>query len=183
MANSSTVADCLISILPSDVIILMTYEAHFHLSVCVNKQNIHYWAEENPQQFHERPASSQRICVWCGVVNFGVICPYFFQDKDGHAVTVTSACHVELPHARTESSWNWALKHMVPARWYNYPYSESIHGGHSGNVSVACYLTAQRASMAYTFTWTLCLWLFPFGYTSKQKCTPLDHTPSMTWSS
>jgi hypothetical protein len=107
MANSSTVSECLIGILYSDVIILMTDEAHFHLSGRVNKQNIHYWAEENPQQFHVWPLHSACVSVFCGVVKFGVIGPYFFEDEGGHAVTVTSACYVEmlmeLPHTRTES--------------------------------------------------------------------------------
>jgi hypothetical protein len=48
MANHSTVPECLFRILFDDVIILMTDEAHFHLSGYVNKQNFHYWAEENP---------------------------------------------------------------------------------------------------------------------------------------
>jgi hypothetical protein len=67
IANHSMVAEHLIEILSNDVIILMTDEAHFHLSGCVNKQNFQYWAEENPQQFHQRPLHSTRITVWCGV--------------------------------------------------------------------------------------------------------------------
>jgi hypothetical protein len=42
MANRSAVAERLIGMLFDDVIILMTDEAHFHLSGCVNKQNFHY---------------------------------------------------------------------------------------------------------------------------------------------
>jgi hypothetical protein len=34
--------------------LLMTDEAHFHLSGYVNKQNVHYWAEENLCQLHQR---------------------------------------------------------------------------------------------------------------------------------
>jgi hypothetical protein len=48
MANCSMVVEQLTEILSDDVIILMTDEAHFHLSRCVNKQNFHYWGEENP---------------------------------------------------------------------------------------------------------------------------------------
>jgi hypothetical protein len=48
MANHSMAAEYLIRILSNDVIILMTEEAYIHLSVCVNKQNFRYWAEENP---------------------------------------------------------------------------------------------------------------------------------------
>jgi hypothetical protein len=42
MANCSTVAKRFIGILSDNVIILMTDEAHFRLSGCVNKQNFHY---------------------------------------------------------------------------------------------------------------------------------------------
>jgi hypothetical protein len=41
-------------------------------------------------------ASPQCTCDWCGVENFGVIVPYFFEDEDGRAVTVTSARYVEM---------------------------------------------------------------------------------------
>lgn len=50
MANFSTVAEHLIKILSKDVIILTTDEEYFHLPGCVNKQNFHYWVEEDPQQ-------------------------------------------------------------------------------------------------------------------------------------
>jgi hypothetical protein len=46
MANRRAVAERLIGILRDDVIILMTDDAHFHLSGSVNKDNFHYWAEE-----------------------------------------------------------------------------------------------------------------------------------------
>jgi hypothetical protein len=37
------------------------------------------------------------VCLLgCGVTNFRVIGPYFFKDKDGHAVTVTCANYVEI---------------------------------------------------------------------------------------
>jgi hypothetical protein len=110
MANRITVAKSLIRILSDDVIILMADEAHFHSTVCVKRQNYRYWAEENPQQLHRQPHHSGCVTVWCGVANFGIIGPYFFADEDGSAVTVTSARYVEilpeLPHTRSESSWN-----------------------------------------------------------------------------
>jgi hypothetical protein len=54
-------------------------------------------------------ASSQCTCDWCGVANFGIRGPYFFEDEDEHAVTVTFARYIdvmELPDTRTESLWN-----------------------------------------------------------------------------
>jgi hypothetical protein len=62
VANRSTVAERLIRIMSDDVI-LVTDEAHFHLSGCVNKQNFRCWAEENPQQLHQLPLHSARVTV------------------------------------------------------------------------------------------------------------------------
>jgi hypothetical protein len=42
MANHSMVVEHLTGILSDDVIILMTDEAHFQLSGCVNEQNFHH---------------------------------------------------------------------------------------------------------------------------------------------
>jgi hypothetical protein len=107
MANRGTVAGCLIGILSDNVITLMTDEAHFHLSAWVNKQNFHYWAEENPQQLYQRPLHSACVTVWCGVANFGAISLYFFEDKNGQAVTVISVCYSE--RLRTSSHQNWLI--------------------------------------------------------------------------
>jgi hypothetical protein len=81
MANCSMVAEHLIRILYNNVIILMTHEAHFHLSGCVNKQNFRYWAQKNPQQLYQQSLHDACVTVWCGVGNFGVTDPYFFEDK------------------------------------------------------------------------------------------------------
>ncbi|GBL82575.1 hypothetical protein AVEN_263665-1 [Araneus ventricosus] len=70
-------------------------EARFHLSGCVNKQNFHYWALNNPRQIHERPLHSERVTVWCAVADSGVIGPYPFEEN-GKAVTVTSARYVDM---------------------------------------------------------------------------------------
>jgi hypothetical protein len=90
------IAECLIRILSKDVIIRMADEEQFYLSGCVNKQNFHYCAEENPQQLHQWPLHSACMSAGCGVANFTDTDPYFFEDRDGHAVTVTAANYVEM---------------------------------------------------------------------------------------
>ena len=70
MANCRISSEQLLEMLNHDGVIntvLMTDEAHFHLSGYVNKQNYHYWAPENPQELHQRPLHSERLTVWCGI--------------------------------------------------------------------------------------------------------------------
>jgi hypothetical protein len=43
-----------------------------------------------------KPLHSQRGIVWSGILAFGVICPYFFADETGNAVTVTSDRYVHM---------------------------------------------------------------------------------------
>jgi len=71
-------------------------EAHFHLNQTNNKQNCRYWATSNPQQFQEVPLHSTKVTVWCAISSNGIIGPYFFEDDNGNAVTVTSARYVHM---------------------------------------------------------------------------------------
>jgi hypothetical protein len=59
MANRNTASERLMEILSGDVIVLMTDEEHFHSSD--NKHNFGCWAEEIPQQLHQRPLRSARV--------------------------------------------------------------------------------------------------------------------------
>jgi len=101
MANRRISSEQLLELLNDDGVIntfLMADEAHFHLSAYVNKQNYRYWAPENPQELHQRPLHSERLTVWCGIASFGVLGPYFFEDNEGAAVTVTSEYYVAMLH-------------------------------------------------------------------------------------
>jgi hypothetical protein len=148
MANYSRVAECLIGIFPTISLtlwemkhrILTIVQRKIHSSSINGFFRVHAWLSRRPFFLWRRrwACSHSHICSLC--------------------LNVT-----ELPHARTESSWNWALDRLVPARSCNCSYSKNIHGIRSGNVSGACHFTARRASMAYTFAWSLCLWLFPLG--------------------
>jgi len=63
-----------------NAIIIMCDEAHFYLSGDVNKQNLRFWASENPLNIHEKPLHSERVTVWRAIGIFGIIGPYFFED-------------------------------------------------------------------------------------------------------
>jgi hypothetical protein len=41
----------------------MPNEPHFHLYGSVNKQNFHYWSEENPCQLHKQPLHSDQVTM------------------------------------------------------------------------------------------------------------------------
>ena len=67
----------------------MSDEAHFHLNGFVNKQNCRFWAKENPRAVHQSELHPVKCTVWCAITSNKIIEPYFFEDDDGNAVTVT----------------------------------------------------------------------------------------------
>jgi hypothetical protein len=74
-------------------ILFMSDEAHFHLSGFVNKQNFRYWAK-NSYQLRQKPLHSAKFRVWRAISSFGIIGPYFFEDNNETATTVSSARYV-----------------------------------------------------------------------------------------
>jgi len=76
--------------------LLMSDEAHFHLSGFVNKQNFRYWSATNPIELNERPLHSSKVTVWCAISSFGIIGPYFFEDEGEEAVTVIGPHYVHM---------------------------------------------------------------------------------------
>jgi hypothetical protein len=61
--------------------LIMTDEAHFHLSGYVNKQNFRYWAPDKPLKMHQRPLHNSKVTVWCCVASFGVVGPFFLRTR------------------------------------------------------------------------------------------------------
>ena len=66
-------ADCFSNVWFSD-------ECHFQLSGHVNKQNMRFWASEQPHEYTERPLHVDRVTVWCAISSNGIIGPYTFSD-------------------------------------------------------------------------------------------------------
>ena len=65
-------------------------EAHFYLNGHVNKQNTRFWGTENSRQVHAIPLHPVKVTAWCGVTSERVIGPFFFEDANENAVTVTA---------------------------------------------------------------------------------------------
>ena len=85
----------LIERLPDDAVVFFSDEAHFHISGCVNKQNMRYWSGVNPRESHQRPLHSDRVTEWCAISRIGINDPYFFAE-DNRAVTVNSERYVAM---------------------------------------------------------------------------------------
>jgi hypothetical protein len=73
--------------------IIFSDEAHFQLDGYVNTQNCRIWGAENPPVIHEKPLHAQRVTVWRGFWDGGVIGPCFFENEAGNAVTVNGVCY------------------------------------------------------------------------------------------
>ena len=57
--------------------IIFSDEDHFRLNGFVNQQNMRYWSDSNPHALHESSLLLEKITVWCGLWEAGVIGPYF----------------------------------------------------------------------------------------------------------
>ena len=55
--------------------LIMSDEAHFHLTGLVNKQNCGYWSDRHSRILIQKPMHSSKITVWCAVAAFAIIGP------------------------------------------------------------------------------------------------------------
>jgi hypothetical protein len=56
-------------------------ETHFHMDGVVNKQNMQFWASENPRVIHEKVHHAPRITVWVAISSHGLLGPIFFHQR------------------------------------------------------------------------------------------------------
>ena len=106
----------------SDIVntLLMSDEAHCHVSGYVNKQNCRYWATNNPHELHQRPLHSVKVTVWNAVSSHGIIGPNFFENEEGRTVSVNAGGYKVMLetflHCVTSSPARFVV---VPTRWSN----------------------------------------------------------------
>jgi hypothetical protein len=60
------------------------------MKLTLNRQNMRYWSEANPNEVHVEPLHSQRVTAWSGISASGITGPYFCEDETGSAIIVTS---------------------------------------------------------------------------------------------
>lgn len=68
--------------------LLISDEAHLHMSGFMNKQNCRYWAPNNPHECQQRLPHNANVTVWCSISSHGITGPHFFKNEGGHTVTV-----------------------------------------------------------------------------------------------
>jgi hypothetical protein len=56
-------------------------EARFFFDVEVNRQNVRFWASENPHVIHEKVHHALRITVWVAVSSHGLLATVFFEER------------------------------------------------------------------------------------------------------
>jgi hypothetical protein len=76
--------------------LIMSDEAHFHLTGLGNKQNCRYWSDRHPRELVQKPLHSSKLTVCCAVAFFTIMSPYFFEDERGNACTVTSEHYAHM---------------------------------------------------------------------------------------
>ena len=60
-----------------------------------SRQDLRYWALDNPSKIHKRPLHSTCITMWCAVAPFGIIGLYFFEENNV-TVTVNSKRYIHM---------------------------------------------------------------------------------------
>lgn len=76
--------------------IIFSDEAHFQLNGEINKQNMRYWSEENPQAIIQATHHPKRCTVWAGLASWGIIGPFFFEDSNGAATTINQTRYQDM---------------------------------------------------------------------------------------
>ena len=60
--------------------IWFSHEAHFYLDGHVYKQNMRFWAKEQPHRTVTRPLHPLKTTAWCAISAKGIIGPYFVHE-------------------------------------------------------------------------------------------------------
>lgn len=69
---------------------VLSYEPHFHLSVCVNKQNMRNWKTTNISEIHERSShSDEKGTVGCAISVNSFAGHYAYEDDNDTSFTIT----------------------------------------------------------------------------------------------
>lgn len=93
--------------------------AHFHITGCVNKQNICYWCGVNPRGLHQRPLDCERVTVWCVMSVTGIIGPDYFRKPNVQfpwmeLITATWSNNFSFQVSKKWMLWTCGFSKMEP---------------------------------------------------------------------
>ena len=98
-------------------------EAHFWLCGHVNSRNAVYWSDKRPDEVLHKPLNSTKVTVWAarqqGQPPIG---PFFFEDENEEAVTITAERYINLAlthfflGSNQTPAWNTCRGTVVPTR-------------------------------------------------------------------
>jgi hypothetical protein len=73
-------------------------QAHFQLDGVVNKQNVRFWALQNPCVIHEKGAYELQITVWVAISSHRLLGPIFFEETVNSERYLSMLCNTSVPH-------------------------------------------------------------------------------------
>ena len=118
---------------------LMTSEAHLFLSGQVGREDYCNCSAENSHELHQKPPHRDKLNSLNGVVCFGVLGLYFFEDDESAAVIATSYRYLEILGIVCETDLCLpGIDHffsLVSAEWGNCPNSKDISECSVRNIS------------------------------------------------
>lgn len=71
-------------------------ESHFLLNGQENRQNTRFWGKNPPDEVRQRPLHSPKVTVWCALSSQGIIGPFFFEDRNGNAMTINKERYISI---------------------------------------------------------------------------------------
>lgn len=112
-----------------------TDESHFLLSGHVCKQNMRFWAEEQPHCHTERPLHSEKLTVLCAISSRGIIGPYVFKDTVNSERYLSLLKNKFVPALRKQSpnmDNEWFMQDGAPPHTSNevLHYLDDVFGDH-----------------------------------------------------
>lgn len=84
--------------------IIFSDEAHFYLDGYVNKQNMRFWAKENPNYVQSKKAHPVRVTAWAAITRHAVYITTFTEN-------VNSAFYIQILNRRF---YTWMSKNHIP---------------------------------------------------------------------
>jgi hypothetical protein len=99
--------------------ILFSDEAIFYLNGHVNRHNMRYWADSNPNWISDNNVQGDaRVMVRCGILDNQIIGPYFF-------LTIGQWFHLFAIVAKQDLASNSSFEsNLFPTRWCSGPLSQ-----------------------------------------------------------